>query len=104
MIFDFEMDPTEIGDFIDGDYKVGTRPFFETFLSGDTWELYQSHSWDGDWESALNYHADQLREDAIKEHILRKAQEDGADPERLEDMSLEDLINEYDEDDGVIDG
>ena len=103
MIFDFEMDSTEIGDFIDGDYKVGTRPFFETFLSGDTWELYQSHSWDGDWESALNYHADQLREDAIKEHILRKAQEDGADPERLEDMSLEDLINEYDDDDGVID-
>jgi hypothetical protein len=104
MVFEFEMDPSDIGNFIDGDYKVGKNSsFFETFLSGDTWELYDHHSWDGDWESSLNYHVDQLRENAIKEHILRKAQEDGADPERLEDMSLEDLINEYDEDDGVID-
>lgn len=104
MVFDFEMDSSEVGDFLDGDYKIGKNSsFFETFLSGDTWELYEHHSWDGDWESALNYHVDQLRENAIKEHILRKAQEDGADPERLEDMSLEDLINEYDEDDGVID-
>lgn len=104
MVFEFEMDPSEVGNFIDGDYKVGKNSsFFETFLSGDTWDLYQHNSWDGDWESALNYHVDQLREDGIKEYILRKAQKEGAEPETLEDMSLEDLINEYDDDDGIID-
>jgi len=104
MVFSFQMDPSEVGDYVDGDYKVGTKStFFETFLSGDTWELFDYHFWDGDWESALNYHVDQVRENAIKEHILRKAQNNGVDPETLGDMSLEDLIREYDEDDGVID-
>lgn len=104
MVFSFQMDPSEVGKYVDGDYKVGTKStFFETFLSGDTWELFDYHFWDGDWESALNYHVDQVRENAIKEHILRKAQNNGVDPETLGDMSLEDLIREYDEDDGVID-
>jgi hypothetical protein len=104
MVFTFEMHPSEVGNFIDGDFKVGKNStFFETFLSGDTWELFDWNSWDGDWESALDYHVDQVRENVIKEYILRKSQTQGVDPETLEAMTLQDLINEYDEDDGVID-
>ncbi len=110
MVFDYEMDPSEVGDFIDGDYKIGKdSSFFETFLSGDTWDLYEYHFWDGDWESALEYHIDGVREDTIKEHMIRVAQKNNVDlssedfVDKLNGMSLEDLINEYDEDTEVID-
>jgi hypothetical protein len=112
-IFDFtlEISPDRLDMYIDGDYtlrrytnkdgrevKIG---FFETILSGDTWDLWDSNSYDGDWEGALDYHINQENENKIKVIIDRYITESGYDPEDFKDHTLQGLIEEFDEDDEI---
>jgi hypothetical protein len=112
-IFDFtlEISPDRLDRYIDGDYtlrrytnkdgrevKIG---LFETILSGDTWDLWDSISYDGDWEGALDYHINQENENKIKVIIDRYITESGYDPEDFKDHTLQGLIEEFDEDDEI---
>lgn len=101
--FIIELKPDEVGDYIDGDYVVrqGKRKdgttyryyFFETLLSGDFFDLYDSGFYEGDWESALDYYCDDENEKKIIELLKIMAGE-----EYDESSSIEEQIKEYDGD------
>ena len=107
-IFGMVIDPSNLNSYIDGDYVVGRRKdkngneykvrFFETFFSGDMWELWDPHSYDGDWEGAIDYYLDKENENKIWEIIREIAQKNNID---LTDLSLEDAIKEVDADDVI---
>lgn len=71
---------------------------FETILSGDMWDLYENFEY-ADWKSALDYDCDDENAKLI-EDIVRKMAEDNSDfdEEEFNEMSLEDKINEFDDD------
>jgi hypothetical protein len=111
--FDFTLDisPDRLDRYIDGDFtirrytnkegrevKIG---LFETILSGDTWDLWHPDYYDGDWEGALDYYVNQENENKIKVIIDRYITESGYDPEDFKDRTLQDLIEEFDEDDEI---
>lgn len=111
--FDFTLDisPDRLYSYIDGDYtlrrytnkegreiKIG---LFETILSGEAWDLWDYYSYDGDWEGALDYHVNQENENKIKVIIDRYITESGNDPEDFIDHTLQDLIQEFDENDEI---
>lgn len=113
-LFDFvlDIDPDELNRYIDGDWtirrytnkegrevKIG---FFETVLSGDTWDLWDPSSYDGDWEGALDYHVDSDNENRIRDIINKLIIKNGNDLEDYTDHSLQDLINEFDEDGNIV--
>lgn len=104
-----EISPDRVDRYIDGDYKVGSRTdkygvkedigLFETILGGDTWDLWDNY--DADWKGALAYHADSDSEGRIREILVAMAAKNGIEID--EDLSLEDMIEEYDEDQEIID-
>ena len=111
--FDFtlEITPDRLDRYVDGDYvlrrytnkegrevKIG---LFETILSGDTWDLWDSNSYDGDWEGALDYHVNEENTNKIKVIIDRYITESGNDPEDFKEHTLQDLIEEFDGDDEI---
>ena len=112
-LFDFtlEITPDELDRYLDGDWAVRkytnkegrtvTIGFFETVMSGDAWELYDSHGYDGDWESVLDYHINDENESKIKEIINKMITDNGYDLEDFADSSLQDLINDFDNDDEI---
>jgi hypothetical protein len=101
MWFELSMDVSEIGRLVDGDYVVrnytdsrGVKRkiyFFETLLSGDYWELFDNNS--GEWESGLEYYADEENKDIIWDLIKSVT-----NPDEIEGLSLKDAISEYDRD------
>ena len=103
-----EISPDRVDRYIDGDYKVGSRTdkygrkedigLFETILGGDTWDLWDNY--DADWKGALAYHADSDSEARIREILVAMAAKNGFEVD--EDLSLEDMIEEYDEDQEII--
>jgi len=99
-----EIKPDRVDRYIDGDYVVSkTRDgenigLFETILAGDTWDLWDNY--DADWKSALQYHVDSDSEARILEMVKTMATKNGIEID--EDLSLEDMIEEYDEDQEVI--
>jgi len=99
-----EIKPDRVDRYIDGDYVVSkTRDgenigLFETILAGDTWDLWDNY--DADWKSALQYHVDSDSETRILEMVKTMATKNGIEID--EDLSLEDMIEEYDEDQEVI--
>lgn len=109
-IFDFtlELDPDDVQRYIDGDWTISRYTtkegrkvevgFFETILSGDAWELWNRDGYDGDWEGVLDYHINQENENEIKNIINKLIIKNGYDPEEFTDNSLQDLINEFDND------
>lgn len=106
MIFNLEMKPNQVGNYIDGDYTVRTTRrktetgyekvtkygLFETILSGDMWDLWNYY--DADWKGALEYSVNDENAKKIEE-LLREMAKEG-DVEFDEDLSLEDKIEEYD--------
>jgi len=97
MVFDLQIDPSYISSYVDGDlnvrkYKdsngrersIGT---FETLLSGDYWDLFDGGS---DWESAMHY----MDEENTK--IIQDLIKSITNPEEIEGMSLNKVINEFD--------
>ena len=113
-LFDFvlDIDPDDLNRYIDGDWTVRrytdkdgrekTIGFFETVLSGETWDLWDGNSYDGDWEGALDYHVNSDNENRIKGIIDKLITKNGGNPEDYSDHSLQDLINEFDEDENII--
>lgn len=101
MIFDLDIEPTYVGNYVDGDWNVRTYKdtngntrkisFIETLLSGDIWDLLDGYH--DDWKGALEYHTNKENSQTIRNIIQQSAGED-YDPEE----SLESLIDEYDND------
>lgn len=116
----FDIDPSDVDDFVDGDYVIRQKNvsnprsdgstfkrtikyyMFESILSGNLWE-YINDDWGYDWESGLEYYVDSKNEKDIDEIIRRIAFEN--DPEIIEEdfdeLSLEEKIKEYDDDWGI---
>lgn len=108
-----EIDPDEVHRYVDGDYTIHRKtiksPYggertvdvglFETILAGDTWELWDNY--DADWRVALQYHADSDSERQILEIVKALAAKNGYEFD--EDLSLDDMIEEYDDDREIID-
>jgi len=109
------IDPDDVGRYVDGDYvyrrykKKETTPagyeyektvevtMFELILAGETWDLYYNDY--TDWKDCLNYYVDNENETEIKD-ILRKVAERDDDEFILEDFEqkdIEDIIEEYDD-------
>jgi hypothetical protein len=103
-----EIDTDRVDRYIDGDYTVSSRTnqygskvnigLFETILAGDTWDLWDNY--DADWKGALEYHADSDSEARIREILVAMAAKNGVEIDA--DLSLEDMIEEYDEDQEII--
>jgi hypothetical protein len=101
MIFDLDIEPIYVGDYVDGDWTVrqwkdkngNTRKtsFIETLLSGDIWDLMEGYH--DDWKGALEYYTNEENSQTIRNIIQQRAGED-YDPSE----SLESLIDEYDND------
>ena len=104
-----------IGEYVDGDYRVGTKKrklangsiqtenigFFESILSGDAWRIYQVDEVYVDWESALKYDVNSKNEDKIMEILSEMAEQKGIEIDP--DKSLIDLIKLIDTDYLIID-
>ena len=111
-IINIEMFPSEVNDFVRGDWTVRSRKrktpagneylqkigLFEVILSGDAWDLWDNYSY-FDWKSALDYSVNDKNEKLIKEIIHSKAKKQNPDltDEELNSTPLEDLIEEYDD-------
>jgi hypothetical protein len=97
MVFDLQIDPSYISRYVDGDYTVRKwkeangrqreTGMFETLLSGDYWDLFDRG---GDWESAM-YNIDEENTKIIWD-LIRSV----TNPEEIEGMSLNAVINEFD--------
>lgn len=103
-----EIDTDRVDRYINGDYTVSSRTnqygskvnigLFETILAGDTWDLWDNY--DADWKGALEYHADSDSVARIREILVAMAAKNGVEIDA--DLSLEDMIEEYDEDQEII--
>jgi hypothetical protein len=104
MVFDWEIETSSVPYYVDGDWTVrqykdqsgNTKKisFIETLLSGDIWEL--TDDFYGEWESALEYNTNEENAQIIRDMLKEKVGEE-YDPE----MSLKDLIEEYDNDNEI---
>ena len=99
MMFELQIDPAYISRYVDGDWTVRKwkdshgrqreTGMFETLLSGDYWDLFDNGG--GEWETALEYYADEENTDIIWDLIKGFANED-----EIEGKSLKELIQEFD--------
>lgn len=99
-----EIDPHNIDRYVDGDYIVSKSSgrnigLFETILAGDTWDLWNNY--DADWEAALQYHADSDSERQIREIVKALATKNGHEFD--DELSLNEMIEEYDDNREIID-
>jgi hypothetical protein len=103
-----EISPEDVGDYVDGDYVISRRKIkkrtpagseyettietklFETILSGDSWELWESG--DIDWKQIVEYNLNEKNGEKIRE-IIRESEGDEKD---LDDRSIEELIEDFD--------
>jgi len=98
MVFELQIDPAYISRYVDGDWTVRKYKdssgrqretgMFETLLSGDYWDLFEGNG--GDWESAM-YYIDEENTKIIWD-LIRSI----TNPDEIEGMSLNDVINEFD--------
>jgi hypothetical protein len=103
-----EISPEDVGDYVVGDYVISRRKIkkitpagseyettietklFETILSGDSWELWESG--DIDWKQIVEYNLNEKNGEKIRE-IIRESEGDEKD---LDDRSIEELIEDFD--------
>jgi hypothetical protein len=109
--FTLEIDPKDVHYYLSGDYVYRTYKsktpagndttrkvyFYEAIMSDDVWDMWDN--WDADWKSALNYEVDQNNEKKIEQMIRNWAEKEGVEID--EDMGIEDMIEEYDENDYI---
>ena len=113
----FDIEPSDVDDFIDGNYVVSQRGvtntksdgttyrttikyyMFESILEGDLWEFIND-DWGDDWKSGLEYYVDSKNENEIEEIIRIIAFEKNPKiiEEDFNELSLEEKIEEYDDD------
>lgn len=106
--FIFKIDPDDLHRYIDGDWTISRYTtkdgrkvevgLFETILSGEAWELWNRDGYDGDWEGVLDYHINQENENQIRDILNKLIIKNGYNPEDFTDNSLQDLINDLDDD------
>jgi hypothetical protein len=99
MMFELQIDPAYISRYVDGDWTVRKYKdangrqretgMFETLLSGDYWDLFDNGG--GEWETALEYYADDENTGIIWDLIKGFTNED-----EIEGKSLNELIKEFD--------
>jgi len=99
MMFELQIDPAYISRYVDGDWTVRKYKdaqgrqretgMFETLLSGDIWDLFDNGG--GEWETALEYYADEENTGIILDLIKGITNED-----EIEGKSLNELIKEFD--------
>lgn len=98
MVFDLQIEPAYISRYVDGDWDVRKYKdangrqrsvgMFETLLSGDYWDLFEGNS--GDWETAMYYIDDENTK------IIWDLIGSITNPDEIEGMSLNEVINEFD--------
>lgn len=98
-IIDYKIEPENIGDFVEGDYKFGIykdkngntkyKYFFETLLSGDVYDLYENYNNDA-WEYSVDS-INKENEIKIREYLKKN-------PDYDESYTLEENINNCDYD------
>lgn len=101
MVFETLIRPGEIGEYIDGDYKIRQYKgndgrvreiyFFETLISGDVYELYDNYH-NNSWE----YSYDEI--DDNNELIIRNYLKNKNPSEYSDDMSLYECLESLDDD------
>ena len=109
--FVLEMDQDDLSKYVTGDWTINkwkdkdgrerSYTMFDAIYQGESYDVYDSHSYDGDWESALDYHVNQENEDKIRTIVNGYITKSGQNPEDFNDHSLQDLINEFDEDNDI---
>jgi hypothetical protein len=105
-----EISPEDVGDYVNGDYVISRRKvkkrtpagteydatietrLFETILSGDAWELWDSDY--SDWKAIVEFNLNESNSEKIRE-IIRQME---GDEKNLDDRSLEELIDDFDYD------
>jgi hypothetical protein len=98
MVFELQIEPAYISRYVDGDWTIRKYKdangrqretgMFETLLSGDYWDLFDNG---GDWDVALEYYIDDENKEIISDLIRGFA-----NPDEIEDKSLKELIEEFD--------
>ena len=108
--FTLEIDPEDVGDYLKGNTystrkyknsegKVVTKRvgWYEQIMSDDVWDMWGSFL--DDWKSALDFFVDSTNEKKIEEMIKFWADKEGVELD--EDMGIEDMIEEYGENDYI---
>lgn len=107
--FVLEIDPDKIGDYLDGDhvYRRYTRKtpdgrdltktiyFYEYIMSDDVWDMAYESDWGRDWKTSLDYYVSPENEKLIESMINEWISKSGDEVD--EDMSLEDKLEQYDD-------
>ena len=109
--FTLEIDPSDIGYYLDGDFVYKTYNaktpagndtkrkvyYYETIMSDDAWKMYNSDG--GDWKSNLEYYVDSDNKKKIEEMINSWIEKEGIEIDN--NMSLEEKIIKYDDNDDI---
>ena len=103
-----EIDPSRIDEYVTGGWIVSrprknkegktvgrTVDIFETILSGDIWDIYDSYNDNNRWSDILDYYIDNNNEKLIWEKV--KILSEKNDIEITNDMNLEDSIKLVDD-------
>ena len=107
--FVFELNPSNVGDYLKGDYVYRryksktpagndtTRNvyFYETIMSDDVWDIAYGVDWGDDWKTALEYYVDSNNEKLIESMLNEWISKSGDEVD--EDMSLKEKIKQYDD-------
>ena len=113
--FVMNIEPRYINHYIKGDYVVSRRKvkrkspagveydqtiettLFEAIISGEGYMIWDNY--DADWKSAIDYYIDDRNTKEIKEKLKEVAKTSVSfNEEEFNSLSLEDLIEEYDDD------
>jgi hypothetical protein len=106
--FVLELKPTDVGNYLKGN-KYWTRKYknsegkeitkrigwYERIMSDDVWDLAFGNDWGDDWKSALDYYVDSNNEKLIESMLNEWISKSGDEVD--EDMSLEEKIEQYDD-------
>jgi hypothetical protein len=106
--FVLEIDPDDIGKYLDGDFVYRTYKrktsdgrettksvyFYEIIMSEDVWMAWES-DWGSDWKSTLDYYVNPENEKLIESMINEWISKSGDEVD--EDMDLEDKLEQYDD-------
>lgn len=109
--FVLEIDQDDLSKYVGGDWTINkwkdkdgrerSYTLFDAIYQGESYDVYDHHSYDGDWESALDYHVNQENEDKIRTIVNTYITDSDQNPQDYTDSTLQDLINEFDEDNDI---
>ena len=107
--FVLELKPTDVGNYLKGDYvyrkyksktpdgRDSTKSvyFYETIMSDNVWDIAYESDWGSDWKLALDYYVDSNNEKLIESMLNEWISKSGDEVD--EDMDLEDKLEQYDD-------